>query len=58
MFKWIKKILLKGRVVEPKQPHRHYRTDQEIEDEQAEIEEMLILSDPSWFGDVARKHHG
>ena len=56
MFGWVRKLFSKEK---PKEPQKHicrlYQTDEEMEDEHAE---MLILSDSSWFGDVARKHHG
>ena len=56
MWNWIKKLF--GKESEEPKKIRRYRTYQEIEDEEAEIEELLILSDPSWLGDIARKHHG
>lgn len=52
MWKWIKKVFTKQKPIV-----RRYRTDQEIAEEEEE-EELLILSDPSVFGDIARKHHG
>ena len=58
MWKWIKKIITRKRPPAIQERKRRYRTYHEIEEEQAEIEEMLLLSDPGWIGDVARKHHG
>ena len=58
MFKLIKKLFAKQRPVEEIEVCSRMRTDEEIEDDELEIKEMLILSDPSWFGDIARKHHG
>ncbi len=56
MFKWVRKLFSKEKPkVSQKHVYRRYQTDEEMEDEHAE---MLILSDPSWFGDIARKHHG
>jgi len=55
MFKWVKKLFSKEKPKESQKHRRRYRTDEETDAERAE---MLILSDPSWFGDVARKHHG
>uniref|UniRef100_A0A6M3JQ91 Uncharacterized protein n=1 Tax=viral metagenome TaxID=1070528 RepID=A0A6M3JQ91_9ZZZZ len=58
MWKKLKRIFAKDKPVKELKPLRNYRTYQEIEEDEAEIEEMLILSDPSWVGNVARKHHG
>jgi len=55
MFKWVKKLFSKENPKESQNHIRRYQTDEEIEDECAE---MLLLSDSSWLGDIARKHHG
>ncbi len=56
MFGWVRKLFSKEKPKErQKHIYRRYQTDEEMEDDHAE---MLILSDTSWFGDVARKHHG
>ncbi len=58
MFKYIKRFFGKKEAKPRKHIRRQVRTDEELEEERLEMTGLLLLSEDSWFGDVARKHHG
>ena len=55
-MKFLDKLFKKSQPVEQTESKDHTHT--ETEDRESEIQELRMLSEDSWFGEIARKHHG